>query len=449
MGNYLYRDSRLQPENFKLLKDLNSREQIKINPTTGKSGYTPGGDNEITFTLQNHSAFMDPLQTYLHLKVENKRADKYIWSDSLGTLANEVKILQGNQIVEQISHGARLFEHLVLATSSQSYYDFELNALQKSYAFRSWNRRYTFPGYVNGYDLNAVAAGSAQLTDKDAQFQAPQGTGNSRTLECMLHLDHLAFFRSKEFKPLFIDYQFQFTLPDANHVLQLRNGATQNGVLPDYEVKLAQMEVSLIYPDQSVLDEVYHRMNDSEEGLSYILDDSVEVFLKPLDDSAVNDIILNASLSNLQGMVAFVVPTQNSVNADNVAHAPLSGLKEYSLSLMNQDIAVRGGVAGLEDAYAQYRKLYNSLGDISGVGMLDWDRFVNYHTPLCISSEILRDSPPGTLRNSLNTLGKGSQVAMHLEMDSNNPGFTNSHLLIYLFNKRICTITQSTVSIGF
>jgi hypothetical protein len=131
-------------------------------------------------------------------------------------------------------------------------------------------------------------------------------------------------------------------------------------------------------------------------------------------------------------------------------------LKSYNVQVQNTEIGVRGGVSGgLETAYQQYRKLYNMLTDVGGQGMLDFETFKEHHTPLCLSTEILRDAPASVLRNSLETNSRAGQIQLSIKYDpaglttgGGNLDMTTKQLLLFVLHKRIINNAQSLVKVG-
>jgi hypothetical protein len=149
-----------------------------------------------------------------------------------------------------------------------------------------------------------------------------------------------------------------------------------------------------------------------------------------------------------------IVDKQDSKTEDNVNRCPLPDIESYQIKLSNTEIGVRGGVTGgVEGAYTQYRKMYNMLTDISGQGMMDFDRFMNEHTPLCLSTEILRDAPKSVMLNSLNTNSTNGQLVIDINLREGTPQATldslaTKELVVYAFHKKVVKVAGSKVQVG-
>jgi hypothetical protein len=95
------------------------------------------------------------------------------------------------------------------------------------------------------------------------------------------------------------------------------------------------------------------------------------------------------------------------------------------------------------------------LTDVGGQGMIDYDMFKKEHTPLCLSTEILRDAPASVLRNSLETNSRAGQIQLSIKYDAdklgtgqNDMNFTQKQLLLFVLHKRIVNNAQSLVKVG-
>jgi hypothetical protein len=289
--------------------------------------------------------------------------------------------------------------------------------------------------------------------DKDIQWRH---SADGKTMKGVIHLDHSAFFRSDDFKATFLEYEIRIKLPPAMKVMQKRKdvasvGANEN---PSYTIHSAHMNVDILYPDDKILKSLFDKVNNPGRGLVTILDDAVETYRRPLQTSRQNNIIVTAPFSNVQSVVMMIVDKQDSKTEDNVNRCPLPDIESYQIKLSNTEIGVRGGVTGgVEGAYTQYRKMYNMLTDISGQGMMDFDRFKNEHTPLCLSTEILRDAPKSVMLNSLNTNSTNGQLVIDINLrEGTDPNVLNAlatkELVVYAFHKKVVKVAGSKVQVG-
>ena len=456
-------DSRLRPDNFKVLEELNSRLQVEINPTGSRGPYNP--DEEISIKWQSHSSLLDTTTSSFLVEVENTSLSggnvQYKFSDGMNCLFDDVEILQGNQVIETTGkYGARWSQHLILGTSSQNHYDMESNALLKSYKYRSNSHKYTPEQPHSETDLYISKGLDASGTEvemnriyknKDLEWIL---SDDGKKFQALVHLDHLSFFRNPNFKHGMFEYEFKIKLPSANRVMDPAVGAPTGD--PSYKVNSIKFLADQVYPNASILDSLNQSVTESETGLTMILDDTVQVITQPLINAEENSFVITAPLSNIQGLVAMVVDKSDAKGADNVNACALPDLKSYNVQVQNTEIGVRGGVSGgLETAYQQYRKLYNMLTDVGGQGMIDYDMFKKEHTPLCLSTEILRDAPASVLRNSLETNSRAGQIQLSIKYDAdklgtgpNDMNFTQKQLLLFVLHKRIVNNAQSLVKVG-
>ena len=450
-------DSRLRPDNFQVLDEIDSRLQISLDPIGSRGPYSAG--DKIIFKWQDHSALLDTTTSSFLIEVENTSATtsadplQYKFSDGMNLLFNDVEILHGGQVIESTGReGSRLSQHLMLATSSQNHYDTECNALLKSYKYRSFLSKYEVSralvgdAIVTGVDPTGTAGDRAVFKDKDLTWIKSE---DGRKFQALVHLDHLSFFRNANFKAGFIEYEFKITLPDATKIMEKIDGLGAGE--PSYKVNSMSFLADQIYPSSNILDSLHNSITNTEAGLTMILDDAVQVITQPLVNDVKNSFVLSVPLSNIQGIVGFIVDKSDHKDVDNVNSAPLPALKSYNIQVQNTELGVRNGVTGgLETAYAQYRKLYNMLTDVGGQGLMDFNRFKTHHTPLCLSTEILRDAPASVLRNSLETQSRSGQLQANFELENvdGDNSLANKQLLMYVFHKRIINVAESLVKVG-
>lgn len=453
-------DPRLRPDNFQVLEELDSRLQVEINPTGSRGPYNP--DEEISIKWQSHSSLLDATTSSFLVEVENTSVDasgdvQYKFSDGMNCLFDDVEILQGNQVIETTGkYGARWSQHLILGTASQNHYDMELNALNKSYKYRSHSHKYKAQLEGGDTDLYVQVDASGNEVkniwkNRDLEWIR---SADGKKFQALVHLDHLSFFRDPNFKHGMFEYEFKIKLPSASRIMDpARSGASGD---PSYKVNSIKFLADQVYPNASILDSLNQSVTESETGLTMILDDTVQVVTQPLINAEENSFVITAPLSNIQGLVAMVVDKTDNKANDNVNACGLPKLKSYNVQVQNTEIGVRGGVSGgLETAYQQYRKLYNMLTDVGGQGMLDFETFKEHHTPLCLSTEILRDAPASVLRNSLETNSRAGQIQLSIKYDpaglttgGGNLDLTTKQLLLFVLHKRIINNAQSLVKVG-
>ena len=443
-------DPRLKPTNFKVLDNLDSRQQIQVDASDGRGPYRE--NDKLVFKWQDHASLWDTTSSHLVITIENENQDFFDWSDGINCVVGEdVEILAGNTVIEKVKSGGRLSQHLILGTASQDHYDNELNALQKSYRYRSFKHRYEPNIAGDAYNLSNTQ--NPLFTDKDIEWRH---SADGKTMTAIVHLDHSAFFRSSDFKTAFLEHEIRIKLPPAVKVFEARKDVTLGAQQPSYKITSAHMNVDILYPEQQILSSLFDKVDQPGQGLVSVLDDAVETFRRPLQASSQNNIILQAPFSNVQSLVMMVVDKQDSRTVDNVNYCPCPYLDSYQVKLSNTELGVRGGVeGGVEGAYTQYRKMYNMLTDISGQGMMDYQRFKNEHTPLCLSTEILRDAPAQVMQNSVDTTSRAGQLVIDLNLKDDTGAqqtfinnLSNKELLIYVFHKKIVKMAGSKVIVG-
>ena len=445
-------DDRLKPSNFKVLDNLDSRQQIQVDPVNGRGDYKE--NDRLVFKWQDHASLWDTTTSHLAITIRNDNQEHFDWSDGINcVVGDDVEILAGNTVIEKLKNSSRLSQSLILNTASQAHYDNELNALQKSYRYRSFHRRYQ-PNILDAEYRITTDGDNVVFEDKDIEWRH---NADNATMTAIVHLDHSSFFRSSDFKTAFLEYEIRIKLPPAVKVFEARRDVTlEAGDQPSYTITSAHMNVDILYPEQKILSSLFDKVNQPGQGLVSILDDAVETFRRPLQASSQNNIILQAPFSNIQSMLMFIVDKEDSRTADNVNYCPCPHLDSYQVKLSNTELGVRGGVTGgLEGAYTQLRKVWNMLTDISGQGMLDYERFRDEHTPLALSTEILPDIPAQVMQNSVDSTSRAGQLVIDLNLRTDLPGaqtyinnLPNKELLIYVFHKKIVKLSGSKVVVG-
>jgi hypothetical protein len=440
LSDSFYFDPKLQPENFKVLNDLNSRETIRTPPQAGKGSYSPG--DEVLIRLQSSASFLDRQQTNFKIEFENTSAKtgndhNYILADGGDVLLDDLEIEVGEQIAEKMEEGARYYQHLLLSTANQGHYDHEANALMKSWKYKSFVNTYNIKTANGDVDVD----GSTDWAHKDLdRFQTAKQT-------MIVHPDNLAFFRGSRFMPLFADVVLRVKLPEAKKIMveNPRVGAT--GTDPAYKINSIELMTEHVFPQTELLNSVHDRIFRSPSGLSMVMDGAVDVYKRDLADSVQNNINIQASYSNIKDIIALVYQKGSDKTRDDVNEAPLSNLKQWKVTIQTHELGTRGGTFGLEESYANYRKAYNFLSDIGGQGMLDFDRYKNHHTVLAVNTDLLPDAPGEVLQNSLSTNDRGSQINMELEVDS-PANLGNHRLVVFVVHKRILQLKEGIAKIG-
>jgi hypothetical protein len=359
----------------------------------------------------------------------------------------EVEI--GEQIAEKNEESARYYQHMLLATANQSHYDHEANALMKSWKYKSFG---------NTYDVNITGDAEADTgkvwSNKDlVEFDAPGSNASDHNKKTMIvHPDSLAFFRGSRFMPLFADVVLRIKLPEAKKVMLENPRASSSSGNPGYKINSIELMTSHVFPQTELLNSVHDRIFRSPSGLSMVLDGAVDVYRRDLATSTENNINIQASYSNIEGIVAMVYkkdPSSDVSNqlVDSINHCPLPNLDEFGITIQTHELGTRGGTFGLEEAYANYRRHYNMLSSIGGQGMLDYHRYKKEHTPLCVNTDLLPDAPPEVLQNSLSTNDRGSQLNISLKV-SNTDDVSDARLLVFVVHKRILQLKEGIAKIG-
>ena len=448
LSDSFFFDPKLQPENFKVLNEINSRETIKVPPQAGKGTYDPA--SEVLFRLQSSASFLDRQQTNLKIEFENlsenasaqiggKNHPSYVLADGLNVLLDDLEVEIGEQIAEKMEEGARYYQHLLLATANQGHYDHEANALMKSWKYKSLLNQYNYKNTFDGIDESS--------TNLDFTYFA-----DNRTITGIVHPDNLAFFRGSRFMPLFADVVLRIKLPQAQKVMVqnpmvLADGDANIVGEPKYRVKSIELLAEHIFPQTELLNSVHDRIFRSPSGLSMVLDGAVDVYRRDLTKSKENNINIQGSYSNIKDITCFAFKKGTQNDRDNVNLCPLPSLEEFTISVQTHQLGTRGGQFGLEESYANYRKAYNFLSDIGGQGMLDYERYKNEHTVLAVNTDLLPDAPAEILQNSLSTNDRGSQINISLKVGDENE-VEDTRLLVLVSHKRILQLKEGISRIG-
>jgi hypothetical protein len=334
-----------------------------------------------------------------------------------------------------MEEGARYYQHLLLATANQGHYDHEANALMKSWRYKSLVNQYN---YESGFQEPDI---TADTYHKDFDYFA-----ENRTITGIVHPDNLAFFRGSRFMPLFADVLLRVKLPEAKKVMVPNPRVETPDGNPKYKIKSIELMAEHIFPATELLNSVHDRIFQAPSGLSMVLDGAVDVYRRDLDDNSENTINIQASYSNIKDIVAMVYDKQLDASKDNINECGVPNLDKWVVSVQTHQLGTRGGSFGLEEGYANYRKTYNFLSDISGQGMLDFDRYKENHTVLAVNTDLLPDAPAEVLQNSLSTNDRGSQI--NLELKTNGSIGANKRLIVFVVHKRIVQLKQGVARVG-
>jgi hypothetical protein len=426
------------------LNDLNSREIIRTPPQAGKGTCSPG--DEVLIRLQSSASFLDRQQTNFKIQFENTSQTnggdfEYILSDGGNVLLDNMEVEVGEQILEKNEESARYYQHLLLATANQGHYDHEANALMKSWKYKSFANTYNAEKNDDYGDVT-ITDGNKWLSKDLENFKNAKQT-------MIVHPDSLSFFRGSRFMPLFADVLLRIKLPRAEKVM-MANPRVSPSDVPAYKINSIELMASHVFPQTELLNSVHDRIFRSPSGLSMVLDGAVDVYRRDLADSQENNINIQASYSNIEGIVAMVYKKYtgaDEANNDLINVCPLKNLEEFGITIQTHELGTRGGTFGLEEAYANYRRHYNMLSSIGGQGMLDYDRYKNEHTPLCVNTDLLPDAPPEVLQNSLSTNDRGSQLNISLKV-SNSNDVKDARLVVFVVHKRILQLKEGIAKVG-
>jgi hypothetical protein len=263
----------------------------------------------------------------------------------------------------------------------------------------------------------------------------------------IVHPDNLAFFRGSRFMPLFADVVLRIKLPEAKKIMRPNPRVTPGGA-PSYKINSIELMAEHVFPQTELLNSVHDRIFRSPSGLSMVLDGAVDVYKRDLAQSDQNNINIQASYSNIKDIIALVYRKGSAESRDDINEAPLSKLKSWKVTIQTHELGTRGGTFGLEESYANYRKAYNFLSDISGQGMLDFDRYKDNHTVLAVNTDLLPDAPGEVLQNSLSTNDRGSQINIELDVENGGTSLTGHRLVVFVVHKRILQLKEGIAKIG-
>lgn len=437
----VHEDPRLRysEQEYTQLKDIQSVARQRITPRAGKghygSGYKP--EDKLQFTIQSSSAFLDRHQSFLKFKVSLKdttkegsdpnKTYKFIPSDGAYVFLENMKVETGDRPIDEVRGGSRLYATQLTGAGSQNYYNSEMTAQAKC-----WKH---------------VQPAALQTTMKNLWINTAK-SANQDWVECIVYLDNMAFFRQSSFYPLFAKTVFEWTLPQANKVMEKVGGATAGTDVASYHLFDVELNVSKVYCSAPFLKSIHDKMYESEEGLTMIMPKCQKYYNRDIPSGANEvNITLQASHSDIHGLMMMVVPKGDTLITDNVFECALPNLMEYSVKIQGETIGMEP-IEGLAEAYLNYRNYYEEAGDSHGRSMLDFETFKNKHTLMCLNTTLLQHIPETVLGNGISTTDAGSELTINIRLTDGNTFPANHQLLIFVTHTSVLNFKQALMSVG-
>lgn len=365
----------LQTSKLSVNSVIKNRSTRFFNPINGQNAYG-SGKKEIEFQISHQDLFdFSTMALFFNFSGTDSDGDDLELDDGASSVIQTVEVYLADQLIERVEQYGLLTQAMTLATSNDSYYTRELNAMSGVHR------------YADGLD-------------------ARQG-------DFVMDFGILGISKVAQYVPV---YQNNLRI-----VIKLASGAVACGKNADYALNGVKIICDTVEPIESYRDRL-NAMIRSEEGISIPLQ-TFDVKTRAFEPQ-MNFNLSYAEMDSLYGLVKQPTGTEWS------AGLALPNLKSLNVNMNGKYFSMPPeGLTGLVQPYMAMRKSLAQLHNADGTTMLDFDTYKNELTLLGVDCEKV-PAHNEVYHNGVSTRDLGYSLDVAIDAGATLPNNTKFYLAV-------------------